>query len=611
MSKKPKKNANRINYTPSTALPKLSKIKTEWDFKSLYYSSENDPQIEKDIKKAISAYKRFAKKYRHANFTASVSILKQALRDLEALAAMPETSKPGRYFSFRQVVNMKDSVAEKQLALISDRLTKAGNELLFFEIELGAIDEVQQKTFLQAPELADFRYYLERVFLEAEHNLTEAEEKIVNLKSGPAYSMWVAATEKMLGNRSIKYRGKTIGVNEALEHINSLPSKAKPAFWKLLLQEFEHLSEVVEGELNAVATDKKIEDELRGYKKPYSATIQIYEDNEKSVESLVAAVSDKGFKLSRDFYLAKAKYHGVTALDYSQKYDSIGTSPRIDFEQAVEICRDVFYGLKTDYGAVFDDMLVHGQIDVYPKQGKRGGAFMSDSVNLPTHVFLNQTDDLSSFRTLAHEMGHAIHGARSKTQAPLYQGHSITTAETASTLFENLVFNRLYEQLTPAQKEIVLHDRIAQNIATIQRQIACFNYELELHERVRKEGALTKEEMRDMMVRHMQAYLGKGVTVSEQDGYIYVYWSHLRYGFYVYTYTFGILMSNVMAARYYEDPTYIKEIDTFLCSGKSATVEEIFASIGLKTNKIDTFNTGLKQLEDDVLHFKRLVRTKK
>ncbi len=611
MSKKPKKTGKPFKYEPTSTLPKLGKIKTEWDFKALYYKNDKDPQIEADLKKTITAYKHFAKRYRGSDFATSTKTLTKALVDLTRLAAMPETSKPGRYFGFRHAVNANDDVAEKQLALISERLTKAGNELLFFELELGKISKADQKKLLNDTTLQPFHYYLSRVFLEAKHNLSEAEERILNLTAGPASGMWVAATEKIISNRSIVYKKESIPINEALERLNSLPSKEKPTFWRLVLSELEQISEVAEHELNAVITTKKTEDELRHFSLPYSETVLSYEDDQKSIEALVAAVSTKGFALSRKFYKAKATFHGVPTLDYSQKYDSIGETPVITFDQAVDICRDVFYGLKTEYGQIFDNMLVNGQIDVYPRKGKRGGAFMSDSVNLPTKVFLNHTNDIRSLQTLAHEMGHAIHGERSKTQSPLYQGHSITTAETASTLFENFVFKKFYEQANASQKIVLLHERVAQNIATIQRQIACFNYELELHNRIRTEGSLTRIEMRDLMQKHLKAYVGEGVTVSPEDGYSYVYWSHIRYGFYVYTYTFGILMSNVMAEKYYQDPNYIEQIDSFLCAGKSDTVANIFKAIGIQTNKISSFEAGLKQLENDVYTFSNLVNQKK
>lgn len=611
MSKKLKKSKKSFNYTPQNTLPKLGKIKTEWDLKNLYYKSEKDPQIEADLKKAEKAYKTFATKWRKKDFTASSKVLFTALREYEALGAMPERNKATRYYQFRSVLNAKDAVAEKQLALLSERFRKISDELLFFTLTLGKINKKDQKKFLQDPVLKPYHYYLIRLWLGAQYDLSESEEKIINLKGRQSYGMWVNMVDKIISNRTIKFKGKDVPVNEALEMLDTLKSSEKPKLWDIIMQEMEQVAEVAEHEFNAIITDVRTEEALRGYQKPYSSTALSYEDSEKSIENLVDAVSTKGFQLSKKFYKLKAKYHGVEKLHYAQKYDTIGSDPVIPFTQAVEICRDVFYGVKEEYGDIFDRMLQNGQIDVYPQAGKRGGAFMSESVNHPTHVFLNHVDTFKSLETLAHEMGHAIHGERSKTQPAMYQGHSITTAETASTLFENLLFDAVYEQASTKDKPVLLHDRIARDIATIQRQIACFNAELEIHNTIKAQGAMTKEELRDCLYKHLKAYTGPAIDLSTQDGYSFVYWSHLRYGFYVYTYTFGILMSTIMANNYKADKGYVDMIDRFLTAGESDTVANIFKSIGINTEREDTFLEALKNHEADIQKFATFTKTKK
>ena len=109
--------------------------------------------------------------------------------------------------------------------------------------------------------------------------------------------------------------------------------------------------------------------------------------------------------------------------------DTLGTRLTVPFSDAVAVCRDTFYQVNPEYGTLFDSMLTRGQLDVYPKAGKRGGAFMSSQTGHPINVMLNQVDTMKSLETLAHEMGHAIHASRSATQSPLYDGHSIVTAE--------------------------------------------------------------------------------------------------------------------------------------------------------------------------------------
>lgn len=253
-------------------------------------------------------------------------------------------------------------------------------------------------------------------------------------------------------------------------------------------------------------------------------------------------------------------------------------------------------------------MLTNGQIDVFPRKGKRGGAFMSDERGHPTHVFLNHTSTFKALETLAHEMGHAIHAQRSKTQTPFYDGHSIVTAETASTLFENLMFDAVYEQASEQEKHVLLHDRITRDIATIQRQIAFFNCEFEIHQTIKETGGMTNEELRDAMYRHLRSYLGSGIALEKRDGYSYVYVPHLRFGFYVYTYAFGILMSTIMANHYKADASYIDKIDAFLCAGSSDTVTNIFKSIGIDTSHTETFLRALDNHAADIATFEKYVR---
>lgn len=607
MSKKlPKKAA--FKYTPVQKLPKIAHIKKEWDLKGLYYKNERDPRIEADLQAAEAAYTAFAKRWKNKDFTANATILQRALTEYETLAGKPEISRPGRYFAFRSVLNTKDHVAEKSLALISKRLRTASDQILFFSLTLGKLPKKQQQTFLQEPRLSHFHYFLERLFLNATHDLTEPEERIIRLKNRPAQTMWIDAVEKIISNRTITFKKQTFSIPEAYENLDSYNLNDRKKLWALIREQLEQIGEFAEHEFNAIVSDGHNEAELRGYKKPYSPTALAYEDTEKSIENLVEAVSTKGFALSRRFYKLKASLHGVEKIDYMQKYDPLGREPEVNFDQAITICRDVFYGLKDEYGKIFDSMLTKGQIDVFPRAGKRGGAFMSSETGHPTHVFLNHTNTVRSLETLAHEMGHAIHSERSAHNSPFYDGHSITTAETASTLFENLLFDAIYSQAPESEKMSLLHDRVSRDISTIQRQIAFFNSELEIHQTIAREGALKNEELASILYKHLCSYLGKAVDVKPEDGYSYVYIPHLRYGFYVYTYAFGILMSTIMANNYKQDPRYIENIDAFLCSGSAATVADIFKSIGINTSQENTFLTALENHERDIKELERFAK---
>tara|TARA_B100000745_G_C20122553_1_gene384379 strand:- start:493 stop:1395 length:903 start_codon:yes stop_codon:yes gene_type:complete len=295
-------------------------------------------------------------------------------------------------------------------------------------------------------------------------------------------------------------------------------------------------------------------------------------------------------------------------LTFIDRSDGKTRLPVIEFEKAVDICREVFYEVNEEYGRIFDTMLCSGQIDVYPKKAKGGGAFCSSGVNLPTLVFLNQSDSLDGLRTLAHEMGHAIHAYRSKNQSPLYEGHSIATAETASTFFEGLVVRRMIEKASGKEKVELLNKYISDNLATIVMCIARFEIELEFHNKVREGGELSWQDMQKIYCKHMKKFAGPDIEIRDKDGLHFIYKPHYRLNFYQYSYSFGSLMSNIMLGRYLKNSDFRVELDQFLSAGETLSVDEIFSSIDIDAGMQATLEEGLSLLEQDMMEFAKLTR---
>lgn len=205
-------------------------------------------------------------------------------------------------------------------------------------------------------------------------------------------------------------------------------------------------------------------------------------------------------------------------------------------------------------------------------------------------------------------MGHAIHAERSKNQRPLYQGNPISTAETASTFFETAALHRIIEMLPAEEHIIARHDTLQDTIATVFRQIACFQFEQALHREVRESGYVPKERIAELMNAHMSAYLGPAMELERADGYFFVHWSHIRRFFYVYSYAYGQLISKALHRTLAAHPRFIEKIDGFLAAGESESPYDIFKSCGLDTKKPDIFLEGLASIEEDVIELERLVK---
>jgi len=583
------------------------KQKTDWDLK-LFYKSHTDEAIEADLKKCENLNDIFANKYSGVDFTKDESTLATALGDYEKLLGDSSGSRAIMYFYYAKDLNALDKKAEAEINRMTGRLTNASNKIIFFELKLAKIPETLQKKFLSSEKLTHFKYFLENVFKLSKYNLSEAEEKIMSLKSQTSRQMWMAGQDKILSKQTILWKGKELPIAEAMSIVPSLPTRDRHALHKLVMNILKSISDFAEAEVNAVYIDKKINDELRGFKNPYDATLLSHETDEVMVKTLVDTVT-KGFKISHRFYKLKARLLKQEKLTYADRSAGIGkTDKKIIFEEGLEIVSKAFEAMDHDFKDVFHDMLSNGQIDVYPKKGKAGGAYCSANVDTPTLVLLNNVPEMRSVMTLAHEMGHAIHFEYSKDQKPMYQGVSTAVAEVASTFFEQVVFNELFKTLSKNEQIIALHNKINDDISTIFRQIACFNFENELHKEIRAKGFLSKEEIGKTLNKHMKAYLGPIMEMTDEDGYFFVNWSHIRNFFYVYSYSFGCLVSKALYSKYQKDASYLHKIKTFLSAGCSKSPRDIFEEIDINVSDPKFWEEGLKVIEDDIKTLEKLTK---
>ncbi len=576
-----------------------------WDL-SVLYTGLDDPRIEEDQQEADDAVLAFESKYQQSQaWLEQPSELAEALREYEALSTL-RAAHASYYAFYRKDLAISDKGAEALQALLTERATRRSNKLLFFALRIGKISEDRQDIVLKSAELAPYRYFLIQLFENAKYDLSEPEERILSLKADVSYGRWIQATENILNSKIVRWRGEELPLPKAEATYAHLPTKARRALYASVREVYGSVADVAESELNAIYTNKKIDDELRGYQAPYEATVRSYQNDLAAVRTLVETVS-KHQDIAHRFYKIKTRLLKERKLTYADRAAEVGSvGATFSFEQAASVARGVFYGLKPLYGEIFDQLIQNRQVDVLPRRGKTGGAYCSSGITTPTFVLLNHTNSFESLKTLGHEMGHAVHAERAKLQPPLYQGHSTSTAETASTFFEYATMRRVIEQLPVSKRVIALHNILQDDIATIFRQIAFFRFEERLHAAVRRDGYVPKQRIAELMNEEMAAYLGPSVTLVPEDGNFFVTISHIRRFFYVYSYAYGQLVSKALHRSLERDPNFIESVDQFLTAGESKSPEDIFGEIGIDTRSPRVFEEGLASIAADVDRLEQL-----
>jgi oligoendopeptidase F len=578
----------------------------QWNLKHLY-SSDTDENIERDIISIEKACNLFAKKYRTKDFVSSVDTLLPALRESEKITEMVMINNPLTYFELRTLADSDNAFVVQQSSLINHRLTKALNTIQFFTLALAKIEKKNQKIFLNSLVLVEYSYMLQQIFNTAQYNLSESEETLLSLLTDTSREKWIEYRERLISMQTIDWQDEKIPLTKAESMLSSQTKSVRRKLYTSIQKCYRDNAVAAEAEINAVYSYKKIIDEKRGFEKPYTQTVLEYENDKETVESFIDTIT-KNFSISKGFYkIHKELLRETKPLSFADRSTAIGKiSKKFSFPESCDIVRSAFSDVGQEYADYLDIFLTNGQIDIYPRVAKASGAYCCSTGGRETYILLNHTDSVRSAETLAHEMGHAIHTEMSKSQKPIYQGYTTSVAEVASLFFEQVLFGKLQETLSEKDQKILLHNKIMGDISSIFRQTAFFNFELELHTRVRETGYVSHSDISKMMKKHLHAYAGDAFEFSDLDGYFFVDLWHIRRHFYVYSYAMGQIISRSLYENWKKDPSYIKKIEVFLSSGCSQSPRDIFKKTGIDIASPIFYQTALDAIVSDIKRLKKM-----
>ncbi len=586
--------------------PSLTRTQqTTWDLTPLF-ANDHDPlmgkkrkQVEKQSYAFINAWKD------RTDYLEDPVVLRDALDQYEAWKGRYGTDgDEGYYFWLRTQQDQNDPKLKAQFNKVETFSKKIENDSQFFYLRIARIKPEQQQKFLQHQSLQKYRHFLERVFAESRFHLSEPEEKILNLKASTSYGNWTKMTAGFLSKeeRSIAVgdgRSKPRSFSELVELMNNgrkpVRDAAAAAFNDILLK---HL-DVAEAELNSVLQNKKVDDELRGTARPDQLRHLSDDIESEVVDTLINSVADR-FAISARYYTLKAKLLKMKKLKYHERNVGYGeVAKKYPFRAATNLVSSVMNKLDPRFGSIFSSFLEHGQIDALPKKGKDSGAFCIHHLMIqPTYILLNHTGTLHDVLTIAHELGHGINNelVREKQHA-LDFGTPTSTAEVASTFMEDFVLEEILRTADDDLRLSIMMQKLNDDVSSIFRQVACYRFEQELHQEYRGRGYLSKEEIGALFSKHMEAYMGNAVEQSAGAENWWVYWSHIRYFFYVYSYASGLLISKSLQAGVKKDPASIAKVKGFLSAGLSDSPKNIFLKLGVNIADKRFWDRGLDQVE--------------
>lgn len=226
-------------------------------------------------------------------------------------------------------------------------------------------------------------------------------------------------------------------------------------------------------------------------------------------------------------------------------------------------------------------------VDLRPSAGKRLGAFCAAAPGAHPYVLLSYVDDLPTASILAHEMGHALHAARSNArQGPLNGADelSMTVAETFSNGQQALMRGfvaRSPEAADPAF-ELGLLDEAFQNLHRYLFVMPTLvRLERWAHARVEAGEPPTADELTATLTGFFQEAYGPEVAVDERSGIAWAEFPHLYAPFYTFQYAVGLSVALAQVARIEAgEPGAVEAYLAAMDAGASVPPKELFARLG-------------------------------
>ena len=571
-----------------------------WDLSDLYDGGD-DSRLEADVQDADEAAAAFRDRY-HGNVAElSASELREAIEERERIESI--LTRAIYYAHLWFSTDMADPARGALVARLTEKGAALDTQLLFFGLEIADLEDDAAEALIEDPELEKWRHWLRSLRKFRPYLLSEPEEKIFTEKSVSGVSAWGRLYEELLGALRVQLDGDEIALEEAM-------SKLYSSDRDLRRRAAEGVSEALSPGLrtrtyvfNTIVLDKSIDDRLRGYETWISSRNLRNETSDEAVQALVDAAVAR-YDVPQRYYRLKAKLLGLDRLTFYDRFAPIADDPtKVSWDEAKDTVLGAYADFSQETGDIVERFFHESWIDAPVRENKRTGAFCATTIpDRHPYILMNFTGDRRSILTLAHELGHGLHGVLTGPLGLFNADTPLTTAETASVFGEALTFKRLLALEDDPRKRLnLLAGRIEDSIATVFRQITMNRFEDLVHNERRNQGELSMERVEELWLDTQRMMFDDSVEI---DGYGN-WWSYIPHFMstpgYVYAYAYGFLFALAIFRRYEQEREAMVEpyLDV-LRAGGSKSPEELAQIVGLDLTDPKIWESGIDALASEL-----------
>ena len=487
----------------------------------------------------------------------------------------------------------------------------------FYEPEFMAITEEQYQNFLaEEPKLQPYKHFFNKLLQNKDHVLSQREEELLAV----AGEIFGAASETfaILDNADIVFPfvkdedGNEVQLSHGvyMRLVESKNREVRRGAYEALYATYEQYQHTYAKTLQTNVKVQNYRAKVRNYKSAREAALAANFVPESVYDNLVSAVR-KHLPLLHRYLALRSKILGIPDLKMYDVYTPLSSVEySFTYEEALKKAEEALAVLGEDYLSRVKRAFSERWIDVYENQGKRSGAYSGGSYDTNAFMLLNWQDNLDNLFTLVHETGHSMHSSYTReTQPYVYGDYSIFLAEIASTTNENILTEKLLQEVQDdATRFAILNNFLDGFRGTVFRQTQFAEFEHAIHQADQNGEVLTSEFLNKLYADLNQEYYGLSKEDNPQIQYEWARIPHFYYNYYVYQYSTGFAAASALAEKIVhgsqEDrDRYIE----YLKAGKSDYPLNIMRKAGVDMEKEDYLNDAFAVFERRLDEFEALV----
>lgn len=495
---------------------------------------------------------------------------------------------------------------------VEERLTSLHNRTLFFDLWWQKVDDADAARLLDAS--GDLRYHLESIRRFKSHTLSEPEEKVINLKDNTGRNaintLYDVLTNGLVFTLTVGGKKKRLTREQLSAYVRSPQAPLREAAYKELYRGFGASRDVVGEMYMALVKDWGHENlDLRKFSAPITAR-NLGNDIPDEAVSALLNVCSKNAEVFQEYFRIKGRLCHIKRMNRYHIYTPHRADrKRYRYADAVAMVLEAYRSFSPRMADLAERVFAEHRIDARARPGKLSGAYCySVAPGLTPYVLLNYTGEARDIATLAHELGHAVHGMLAAHHSIFTFQATLPLAETASVFGERVLSDALTSQETnKAVKQGLLLAQLDDLYATVLRQAFFVLFENTAHEMIAR-GA-TVEDLAAAYLANLCQQFGKAVAVPDEFRWEWLTIPHI-FGspFYCYAYSFGNLLVLALYHRYQQQGTsFVPKYLDLLAAGGSKNPTAILAEVGVDMRSEAFWQSGFDTIKGMVNELERTV----